>query len=64
MELIQNECPGAVGFEGCLAALPASLSWAVPSLTDVLLLVKKRAPALLPKMADVVAEEKVSLNWD
>lgn len=40
--------------------------WAVqcPSLTDVLLLVKKRAPALLPKMADVVAEEKVSLNWD
>lgn len=30
---------------------------------DVLLLIKKRAPPPLPKMADVSAEEKVSLKW-
>lgn len=47
--------------ESCRSCCPSlSELWPCPSLTDVLLLIKKRAPTLLPKMADVVAEEKVS----
>lgn len=33
------------------------------SILDVLLLIKKRAPAAPPKMADVSAEEKVNYSF-